>query len=360
MGIFIFSILALLFMKKRKDITSLIRPELLDIKAYSSARDEFSTEEEMIFLDANENPFNTKLNRYPDPYQSKLKSMIAQLKNVESNNIVLGNGSDEIIDLLIRLFCIPYTDKIMTFPPTYGMYKVTADLNAIGIQEVLLDKNFQLNVDEVLARMTKETKMIFFCSPNNPSGNTLKREDIIHILHQFDGIVVIDEAYNDFSTDASFSELLDEYNNLVVMQTFSKAFGMAGARLGMCFTNPIIVDYLNKIKPPYNVNTLSQNIAIERLTSITKVKYQINLIISERIKLEKDLKHIHWITHIYPSQANFLLVKVDDANKRYKQCINHNIVVRNRTTQPNCENCLRFTIGTPEENSTFLETIKTF
>ncbi len=347
-------------MNKRIDIASLIRPELLDIKAYSSARDEFSTEEEMIFLDANENPFNTKLNRYPDPYQSKLKSRISELKNVDSKNIVLGNGSDEIIDLLIRLFCVPYTDKIMTFPPTYGMYKVTADLNAIGIQEVLLDENFQLKVDEILERITKETKLIFFCSPNNPSGNTLYREDVIRILHQFDGIVVIDEAYSDFSTESSFSELVEDYNNLVVMQTFSKAYGLAGARLGMCFTNPFIVDYLNKIKPPYNVNSLSQNIALEKLSSIEKVESQIKSIISERIKLEGDLKHIDWITHIYPSQANFLLVKVDDANKRYKQFLDHRIVVRNRTTQPNCENCLRFTIGTPEENSTFLETIKTF
>jgi histidinol-phosphate aminotransferase len=347
-------------MNKRIDIASLIRPELLDIKAYSSARDEFSTEEEMIFLDANENPFNTKLNRYPDPYQSKLKSKISELKNVDSKYIVFGNGSDEIIDLLIRLFCVPYTDKIMTFPPTYGMYKVTADLNAIGIQEVLLDENFQLKVDEILERITTETKLIFFCSPNNPSGNTLNREDVIRILHQFDGIVVIDEAYSDFSTESSFSELVEDYNNLVVMQTFSKAYGLAGARLGMCFTNPFIVDYLNKIKPPYNVNSLSQNIALEKLSSIKKIENQIKSIISERIKLENDLNHIDWITHIYPSQANFLLVKVDDANKRYKQFLDHRIVVRNRTTQPNCENCLRFTIGTPEENSTFLETIKTF
>jgi histidinol-phosphate aminotransferase len=347
-------------MKKTLDIRSLIRPELVNIKAYSSARDEFSTDQEMVFLDANENPFNTSLNRYPDPYQSKLKSKISSLKQVDISQIVLGNGSDEIIDLLIRLFCVPYKDKVMTFPPTYGMYKVTAELNAIGIQEVHLNENFQLNVKEVLEQITADTKVIFFCTPNNPSGNTLNRKEVISILNHFKGIVVIDEAYQDFSTETSFVDLLQDYNNIVVMQTFSKAYGLAGARLGMCFTNPEIVNYLNKIKPPYNINSLSQREAIKRLSSQDSVQKEIELLVSERQKLEEALTHLSWVKHIYPSQANFLLVKVDDANSRYKQCLDHNIVVRNRHTQPNCKNCLRFTVGTPEENALLLQTLKRF
>lgn len=347
-------------MKKTIHIQDLIRPDLVNIKAYSSARDEFSSEDEMIFLDANENPFDTNLNRYPDPYQYKLKSRISEIKGVPADHIVLGNGSDEIIDLVIRLFCKSYEDNILIFPPTYGMYKVVADLNAVQVKEVFLDADFQLDASEALNHVTDDTKLIFVCTPNNPSGNAIERQQILKLLDNFNGIVVIDEAYNDFSNEASFTEELDSYENLVVMQTFSKASGLAGARLGMCFTNPNIVAYLNKIKPPYNVNTLTQQVALEKLASIEEAKHQIETILSERKRLKRDLKEMSWIEKIYPSQANFLLVKVDDANKRYKQCIDHKIVVRNRHTQPNCENCLRFTVGTPEENKAFLEVISKF
>jgi len=347
-------------MKRTINIQDLIRPDLLNIKAYSSARDEFSSDDAMIFLDANENPFDTNLNRYPDPYQSKLKSRIAELKQVDKNQIVLGNGSDEIIDLLVRLFCTPYRDSILIFPPTYGMYKVVADVNAVKVKKVYLDSNFQLDADKALAEITEHTKLIFVCTPNNPSGNTIERQQVLKLLGSFDGIVVIDEAYNDFSNEGSFSTLLDSYENLVIMQTFSKAYGLAGARLGMCFASPKITDYLNKIKPPYNVNTLTQQVAFEKLASIEDANHQIESILKERKRLEKELQHLSWIETIYPSQANFLLVKVDNANKRYQQCLEHNIVVRNRHTQPNCENCLRFTVGTPEENRILIETIAGF
>ena len=347
-------------MKNSIDIQNLIRSDLRDIKAYSSARDEFPSEDNMVFLDANENPFDTNLNRYPDPYQSKLKLRISELKKVPSNQIVLGNGSDEVIDLLIRLFCKPYQDSILIFPPTYGMYKVVADLNAIQVSEEFLDNDFQLDAGKALDNISENTKLIFVCTPNNPSGNTIERQQILKLLDNFNGIVVIDEAYNDFSNEASFSKHLDTYENLVVMQTFSKAFGLAGARLGMCFAHPKIVAYLNKIKPPYNVNTLTQQVALDKLASIEEATQQIETILKERRRLEDRLKDITWIKTVYPSQANFLLVKVDDANYRYKQCIDHNIVVRNRHKQPLCENCLRFTVGTPEENSLFFETIRNF
>jgi histidinol-phosphate aminotransferase len=258
------------------------------------------------------------------------------------------------------MFCKPFEDSILTFPPTYGMYKVVADLNAVHVKQVFLDANFQLDADEALKHVTDSTKLIFVCTPNNPSGNAIDKQQVLKLLDNFNGIVVIDEAYNDFSDEDSFTNYLDTYENLVVMQTFSKAFGLAGARLGMCFTNPNIVAYLNKTKPPYNVNTLTQQVALDKLASIDEAKNQIETILKERRRLEKDLKQISWIEKIYPSQSNFLLVKVDNANSRFKQCIAHNIVVRNRHTQPNCENCLRFTVGTPEENSVFLETICNF
>jgi histidinol-phosphate aminotransferase len=345
-------------MKKKINIIDIIRPDLKNIKAYSSARDEFSSEDKMIFLDANENPFDTDLNRYPDPYQSRLKSKISQIKGIPADQIVLGNGSDEIIDLLIRLFCKPDQDNIMTFPPTYGMYKVLADLNAVQVKQVFLDQDFQLDAEEALKQTSEFTKIIFVCTPNNPSGNTIKKQEIIKLLENFNGIVIIDEAYIDFSNEGSCLKLLENYQNLVIMQTFSKAYGLAGIRLGMCFANSIIVEYLNKIKPPYNVNSLTQKEALKRLSSTEKVSEEVELILAEREKLSKALENITWVKKIYPSQANFLLVKVDDANLRYKQCIGKNIVVRNRHTQANCENCLRFTIGTPIENKILIQALK--
>jgi len=344
-------------MKKSINLSTLIRPELLKLKAYSSARDEFSTSEPMTFLDANENPYPSALNRYPDPYQTALKSKIAELKDISADDIMLGNGSDEVIDLLVRLFCTPYQDNILTFPPTYGMYKVTADLNAVGVKALDLNAEFQIDVSQAITKIDTHTKIIFVCSPNNPSGNTMKRESVFKLLDEFDGLVVVDEAYQDFSADTSFLNDLNDYENLVVMQTFSKAMGMAGARLGMCFANPKIIKFLNYIKPPYNVNNLTQNAALETLSNYSEIEKQVNQILSERSQLALALEQISWVEKTYPSEANFLLVKVDDANRRYRELLDQKIVVRNRHNQPGCENCLRFSIGTPEENKLLINTL---
>ena len=344
-------------MKKSINLSNLIRPELLELKAYSSARDEFSTKESMIFLDANENPYETELNRYPDPYQTELKSKIAELKKIDTDHIMLGNGSDEVIDLLVRLFCQPYRDNILIFPPTYGMYKVVADLNAVNVKTVDLTEDFQIDINKTIASIDAQTKLIFVCSPNNPSGNSMNSKSILRLLDQFDGLVVVDEAYQDFSQNTSFIEELKECENLVVMQTFSKAMGLAGARLGMCFANPKIIKYLNRIKLPYNVNNLTQNIAFETLNNYSKVQKQVKQILKEKTQLAIALEQIQWVKKVYPSESNFLLVKVDDANKRYNELLEQKIVVRNRHNQPGCENCLRFSIGTPTENKILINTL---
>lgn len=344
-------------MKKSINLSNLIRPELLELKAYSSARDEFSTKESMIFLDANENPYQTELNRYPDPYQTELKAKISVLKKIDTDYIMLGNGSDEVIDLLVRLFCQPYKDNILIFPPTYGMYKVVADLNAVKVRTLDLNKDFQIDTDKALESTDTQTKIIFVCSPNNPSGNSMDRESVINLLENFDGIVVVDEAYQDFSNNTSFLEELKDYENLVVMQTFSKAIGLAGARLGMCFANPKIIKYLNRIKPPYNINNLTQHMAFEKLNNYPEIQTQVEQLLKEKSTLAKALEHIQWVDKVYPSEANFLLVKVDDANKRYHELLEQKIVVRNRHNQPGCENCLRFSIGTPDENNILIQTL---
>ena len=344
-------------MKKNIDITDLIRPELLNLKPYSSARDEFSSRDDMTFLDANENPFESDLNRYPDPYQSDLKVEIGKLKGVNPEHILLGNGSDEVIDLLVRLFCKPYQDNILIFPPTYGMYQVVAGLNTVEVKAVNLNTDFQIEIDKTFEAINTQTKLIFVCSPNNPSGNSIKRESIKNILDNFEGIVIVDEAYQDFSEEKSMLSELRHYDNLVVMQTFSKAYGLAGARLGMCFANPEIIKYLNRIKPPYNVNNLTQQAALEKLDKYYLVEIQLKQLKEEKATLEKALITMSWVENVYPSDANFLLVKVDDANKRYNELLDQNIVVRNRHNQPGCENCLRFTIGTPAENEYLIETL---
>lgn len=344
-------------MKVINDITRYIRPDLKDIKAYSSARDEFSTEEAMVFLDANESPFDNGLNRYPDPYQQKLKTKIAEIKGINANQILLGNGSDEVIDLIIRLFCKSYHDKILTMPPTYGMYKVTADLNAIEVIEIPLTRDFQIDNKAIKAQLAHQPKLIFICSPNNPSGNSIAHKDIEFILNNFDGMVVIDEAYQDFSTQESWTNQLNTYDNLIVLQTFSKAWGMAGVRLGMSFAHPDIITYLNRIKPPYNINQLTQLKAFKALEQHGQVQKQIQILLDERHKLVEKLKNINWVVTVYPSDANFVLIKVDDANKRYNELLNHKIVVRNRHNLPGCENCLRISIGTPEENKILIETL---
>ncbi len=340
------------------NIDNLIRENIKNIKPYSSARDEYKdATADMVFIDANENPFQTNVNRYPDPHQSKVKARLAEIKDVKTSQILLGNGSDEVLDLLFRAVCEPNIDNVITLPPTYGMYSVLADLNAVEIQSVLLDENFEPRVEEILNAQNGNSKILFLCSPNNPTANSFQASKVEELLNRFRGIVVIDEAYIDFSNADSWVSRLNEFPNLVVTQTLSKAYGLAGIRLGVCYASEFIVSVLNKIKPPYNVNQLTQDKALERLKNLGEVKKEVAEIIKQRELLINELKTIYFIQNIYPSDANFLLVKVDEANKRYSQLIEKGIVVRNRTTQPLCENCLRFTIGTDKENKTLIQTL---
>ncbi|TAI48742.1 histidinol-phosphate transaminase [Flagellimonas allohymeniacidonis] len=333
------------------DINDLVRENVKRLKPYSSARDEYVSDgSKMIFLDANENPYETGLNRYPDPQQRSLKTLLAEQKQILEQNILLGNGSDEVLDLIFRAFCEPNQDNIITLPPTYGMYKVLSGINAIENREVFLTKNFELDVPKILDAIDDKTKIIFICSPNNPTGNTFQKEKVKQILENFSGLVVIDEAYIDFSNSDSWLSALQEYPNLIVTQTMSKAYGMAGIRLGICYASMEIIAVLNKIKPPYNINQLTQYQALKRVLDDTMVQEEVTQILEERKKLIDKLKGIGFVQKIYPTDANFVLVKVDDANRRYEQLLQLNVVVRNRSNQPLCENTLRFTIGTPEEN----------
>jgi len=343
----------------RFNINSLVRENVLRLKPYSSARDEFKGfTENMIFLDANENPFENGVNRYPDPQQRNVKSILAEQNGVKEENILLGNGSDEVLDLIYRAFCEPAGDKIITMPPTYGMYKVLAETNNIENKEVLLTEDFQLNIEAILASSDRSTKIIFICSPNNPTGNIFKTRNIEILLNSFKGLVVIDEAYIDFSSEQSWLKKLSIYPNLIVTQTLSKAYGLAGIRLGICYASTEIIAILNKIKPPYNVNELTQKRALKRLLNKNDFINEIGLIIDEKNRLFKKLLQIKYIVKIFPSEANFILIKVDDASKRYNQLLDKGIVIRNRTSQPLCENTLRLTIGTPEENETLIKTLK--
>jgi len=339
-------------MKTTFNINNLVRPNIAALKPYSSARDEFkdATSNQMIFLDANENPFENGVNRYPDPQQKDVKSMLSNIKNVPTENILLGNGSDEVLDLIFRAFCEPNQDNVITLPPTYGMYDVLANTNAIDVLKVELNTDFQPKVEAILNTQNSNTKLLFLCSPNNPTANSFEASKIEKLLTNFNGIVVIDEAYIDFSEDESWISKLSDFQNLIVTQTLSKAYGMAGIRLGICFASTEIISILNKIKPPYNVNQLTQQKALQRLEKQQEVQNEIQNIILERSLLIRALTSITWIDTIYPTQANFVLVKVDDATKRYNQLVEKGIVVRNRTNQPLCENCLRFTVGTNEEN----------
>ena len=347
-------------MENNFDINNLVRANVRKLKPYSSARDEFESFDtvDMIFLDANENPFENGVNRYPDPQQINVKKVLAKQKNVETNQILLGNGSDEVLDLLFRAFCEPKTDNVLTLPPTYGMYGVLANINAVGNKEVLLSKDFQPQIEKIIDAVDENTKIIFLCSPNNPTGNSFSDESVVYILQNFKGLVVIDEAYIDFSKKDSWINELDEYANLVITQTLSKAYGLAGIRLGICYASAEVISVLNKIKPPYNVNELTQKRALDRLEDKVKVKSEIQSIIAQREELLKVLLDIKFVEKIYPTEANFILVKVDDANKRYDELIAKGIVIRNRTTQPLCENSLRFTVGTEQENMKLIEALK--
>tara|TARA_R110000868_G_scaffold224768_5_gene476965 strand:- start:2260 stop:3303 length:1044 start_codon:yes stop_codon:yes gene_type:complete len=338
------------------NIQDLIRPTIKALKPYSSARDEFQgNSDAMVFLDANENPYENGVNRYPDPQQRTVKSLLSELKGIPQENILLGNGSDEVLDLIFRAFCEPNQDNIITLPPTYGMYSVLANINAVGIKTVQLDENFQPKVDDILTTADNNSKLLFICSPNNPTANSFTSESILKLIKNFKGVVVIDEAYIDFSKEESWINKLNEFPNLMVTQTLSKAYGMAGIRLGICYASAEIISVLNRIKPPYNVNELTQQRAIEQLKLNALTKKQVQDILKERAILVNQLATVNFVSKIYPSDANFVLVKVDDATKRYNQLIEKGIVIRNRTTQPGCENCLRFTVGTSEENEKLIK-----
>jgi histidinol-phosphate aminotransferase len=342
------------------DINNLVRKNIQNMKPYSSARDEFKDfNTKMIFLDANENPFENGVNRYPDPQQNNVKLALAELKKVSLNQILLGNGSDEVLDLLYRAFCEPNKDNIITLPPTYGMYGVLADLNAIENREIVLNSDFQPNVKTILESVDANTKMIFLCSPNNPTGNSFSETAISELLENFNGIIVLDEAYIDFSERESWLTKIEKYPNLVLTQTLSKAYGMAGIRVGILYASASIIAIVNKIKPPYNINVLSQEKALERIKDSNKNSLEIQSILDNKRDLLEQLSKIEFIEKIFPSDANFVLIKVDNASKRYNQLIEFGIVIRNRTTQLLCENCLRITIGTKSENEKLINVLQT-
>lgn len=340
------------------NLNSLIRENIKTLKPYSSARDEYKASgSDMVFLDANENPYENGVNRYPDPKQKDVKVALAAVKKCNPNNMVLGNGSDEILDLIFRAFCEPKEDNIITLPPTYGMYNVLAGVNDVAIKEIFLTESFQPKADEILSAADKNSKILFLCSPNNPTGNSFDTETVEKLLKEFNGIIVIDEAYIDFSSHESWLKRLEEFPNLIITQTLSKAYGMAGIRLGICYASFTIVDILNRIKPPYNVNILTQMHALDRILDEKSVQLEIAKIQKNKTQLAKELENVNFITKIYPSDANFILVKVDNADLRYQQLIEKGIVIRNRTTQPLCENCLRFTVGTSIENQRLISAL---
>lgn len=342
-------------MNSNFNINQLVRPNVLELKPYSSARDEFKDfDQDMVFLDANENPFENGVNRYPDPQQRNLKSILADQKGVQSNQILLGNGSDEVLDLIFRAFCEPKQDNIITLPPTYGMYKVLANTNDVENREVLLTNAFEPDIDAILKTADQNSKLLFLCSPNNPTANSFSASKIELLLNNFRGLVVIDEAYIDFSKQESWITKLKGHPNLIVTQTLSKAYGMAGIRLGLCYASAQIISILNKIKPPYNVNELTQQRALKRVMDAKRVSEEINSILKERSRLHEELYKLGFIKKVFDSDANFLLARVDDADLRYNQLLELGIVVRNRSTQPKCHNTLRFTVGTTPENNKLL------
>lgn len=342
-----------------KPLQELVRKNIWELKPYSSARDEFHGDAS-VFLDANENPWNTPYNRYPDPLQRELKKRISELKDIAPEHIFLGNGSDEPIDLILRVFCEPGVDNMITISPSYGMYEVAANTNNVKCNKALLDKDFQLDPEAILDMADTYTKVIFLCSPNNPSGNLLRKEDLYRILKYFPGIVVIDEAYIDFAESHSFLSGLVSFPNLIVLQTLSKAWGAAGIRLGMAFASPNIIAILNKVKYPYNINQLTQEKALHILNNVHDMQRQLEQILAERRRLEGILKGNPFSCKVYPSDANFLLVEAGDANAMYQYLVNRGIVVRNRTNVALCEGCLRITIGTAEENDKLLEAVKAY
>lgn len=341
------------------NINNLLRENIKNLKPYSSARDEYSGDA-VVFLDANENPFNEPYNRYPDPLQKELKQKISVLKNIAADKIFLGNGSDEPIDLLIRAFCEPGKDNIITINPTYGMYQVAADTNNVEVIKVSLTGDFQLDEKSLLSAVNQNTKLIFLCSPNNPSGNILDKNALLEIIKNFNGLVVLDEAYIDFAPGKSLLPEIEKYPNLVILQTFSKAWGMAGIRLGMAFAATEIINVLNKIKYPYNLNILTQKKALELLENKKQVDTWVKMLIEEREKMAKYLAKFHFVTKIYPSDANFLLVSMTDARGIYNYLADSGIIVRDRSKIHLCNNSLRITIGTMDEDNVLLQALREY
>ena len=337
----------------------LLRKNIQSLEPYSCARDEFKGEAS-VYLDANESPYNAPYNRYPDPLQWKLKEKISEIKQIPARNIFLGNGSDEAIDLVYRAFCEPGIDNVVAIEPTYGMYKVCANINDVEYRKVLLNDDFQADAKLVIEAADDNTKVIWICSPNNPTGNLIDKETILEILNSFHGIVVLDEAYIDFAAQQSFTSQINDYPNLIILQTFSKAWGSAAIRLGMAFASQEIISVFNKIKYPYNINLLTQGKALEMLEDEQLVKERVAITLRERANLMDELGKLKMVKHIYPTDANFVLVKVDDANAAYLYLVQKGIIVRNRNTVSLCLGCLRITIGTKEENETLLRELQIF
>ena len=352
------------------ELNKIIRNNIKKLTPYSSARHEF-TGKASVFLDANENAFGSpgfspsgeagvRYNRYPDPLQWQLKFQLARIKGVPAENIFIGNGSDEVIDLAYRIFCNPAKDNVIICPPTYGMYEVSANINDVVIKKVNLTQDFQLDVEGILNAVDGNTKLLFICSPNNPTGNNMKREDVELLLNNFAGIVIIDEAYINYSKQKTFIQELTEYPNLIVMQTLSKAWGLAALRLGLCYASMDIIGLFNKVKPPYNINEASQQLGLAALQDTETVNNWIKEVVDQKVILIKEMQQLSYVEKIYPSDANFILVKVTNANALYDYLSGNEVIVRNRSKDVNCENCLRITIGTPEENKIVINLLKTY
>lgn len=340
-----------------KDLQELVRPNILELEPYHSARDEYQGKTATVFLDANENPYNRPFNRYPDPLQLQLKQRLAVVKNVRPEQIFLGNGSDEAIDLAFRIFCRPGVDNVVSFTPTYGMYEVCAEINDVEYRAVPLDPGYRLNAEKLLSATNDRTKLIFLCTPNNPTGNDLDHQAVKDILDLFDGIVIVDEAYSDFSDQPAFREVIDQYPNLIVLNTFSKAWGCAAIRLGMAFASPEIIALYNKVKYPYNINELTQQEALRQLDKQSHLQTWLMAIKTERNNMLHAFSQLPLCREIYPSNANFFLAKVSDANAIYRYLVDKGIIVRNRNNVALCGNCLRITIGTVAENAALLSAL---
>ncbi|MEP7233064.1 MAG: histidinol-phosphate transaminase [Ginsengibacter sp.] len=348
---------------KTFDLDTIVRKNIKNLKPYSSARTEYSGNAS-VFLDANENSFGSPLpenyNRYPDPLQWQLKEELSKIKRIPPQNIFIGNGSDEVIDLAYRIFCEPGKDNVTVCPPTYGMYGVSGNINDVEIKKVMLTPDFQLDVDSILETVDSNSRLLFICSPNNPTGNNMNRVDVETLVNNFPGLVIIDEAYINYSRQKSFLQELTEYENLIVMQTLSKAWGLAALRLGLCFASERIIELFNKVKPPYNINRASQQLGIEALLGIDEVNENIKITVEQRGILQQQLAPFNFVKKIYPSDSNFILAKVNDADGLYQYLSGKKIIVRNRSNEPLCKNCLRITVGTPQENQALIEALKNY